>query len=190
MQLILDNLTALLVTSTLLVILLVVHQRTQSVQVQETNYSALRKHQVNFVQTLQRDISGIYRLESTEEQADSTFAFWTRLADSPDTVRVVYRRRKVGERAGLDLYQVLRYESTTGAMSFSASNHHGGSIPSLTDWSIAALNRDGNAPEGPEDARQVRVRFEALAPFDDGDELLRRPWEATYYPVMLNRNRL
>lgn len=188
MQLILDNLTALLVTSTLLVILLVVHQRNQNVQVQETNYSALRKHQVNFVQTLQRDISGIYRIETTEEQPDSTFSFWTRLPSSMDTVRVVYQRRKVGERAGQDLYQVLRYESPTGSLT--SSNHDGGSIPSLTDWNIMVLNRDGNPPEGAEDARQVHIRFEALTPFDDGEKLVRRPWEATFYPVMLNRRRL
>lgn len=188
MQLILDNLTALLVTSTLLVILLVVHQRNQSVQIQETNHSALRKHQVNFVQTLQRDISGIYRLETTEEQPDSTFSFWTRLASSTDTVRVVYKRRKVGERAGVDLYQVLRYESS--GVSFITSNHDGGSIPSLTDWNIVALNRDGNPPEGADDARQVHVRFEALAPFEGGEELVRRPWEATFYPAMLNGRRL
>lgn len=188
MQLILDNLTALLVTSTLLVILLVVHQRNQGVQVQETNHTALRKHQVNFVQTLQRDIAGIYRLETTEEQPDSSFAFWTRLATSTDTVRVVYRRWKVGERDGTDLYQILRYESPSGSLT--RSNHSGGSIPSLTDWNIVALNRDGNPPEGASDARQVRIRFEALAPFDDGGELVRRPWESTFYPVMLNGTRL
>lgn len=188
MQVILDNLTAILVSSILLVILLVVYQRSQSVQVQETNYSTLRKHQVNFIQTLQRDIAGIYRLENTTEQPDSTFAFWTRLADSMDTVRVVYQRRKVGTRAGLDLYQVLRYESPTSSLT--TANHNGGSIPALTDWAIVALNRDGNPPDGAEDARQVRIRFETLLPFDDGGELVRHPWESTFYPVMLNAKRL
>lgn len=189
MQLIFDNIVAVLVSTTLLVILLLVSQRGQENAVDETNFASLRAQQLAWVQTLQRDMAGLYRVETVTESADSTFAFWTRLADSSDTIRVAYRRYKVGQRDGADLFQVRRYESQS-EVSIVPPKMSGGSMPTITSWEIVGLNRAGNQPEAPPDVRQIRVRFEAMMPFSSGNDLVRRPWEGTFFPVLLDTHRL
>lgn len=185
MQLLLDNLSASIITLTLFMMLVVINHRDREAQVQEAYFYSLRQQQVNFTQTLHRDMAGIVRVHQVQEEpSDLTFSFTTRLADQTDTTHVTYKRRKVGELNGVDLYQIHRYENAP-AGTLDPNAYMGGSMPTIAAWTMVAQNEDGNIPVNSADARQIFVRFETVMPFESASEQVRWPYQATYRPVFL-----
>ncbi len=206
MQLIFDNLTATLIATTIFLMLITVHSRNQQAQVQAAGFYALRNQQINFIETLRRDMAGMVCIEnddgSTEKcpefEEDSTYqtyAFHSRLGDAASPTRVIYKRRKVDERDGVDLYQIQRYEDASGSLlstllgNLDPDDYDGGSMSTITSWTIEAQGPEGEKIDpsegGPLDIRQIYIRFETIPPFGTGDDMAPTPWEATYRPMYL-----
>lgn len=196
MQLIFDNLAATIITMTIFLMLVTVHHRNQQAQVRASGSYMLRKQQVDFVETLRRDMAGMICDEDNpagtcpdleEDSSDRTFTFYSRIGDDETVRKVIYKRRKVGERGGTDLYQIQRYVDRS--VSSDPSDFDGGSMPTITDWSIHARGPEGEKVENPADARQVHIRFETVSPIDNGEDLEPHPWEATYRPQYLRADK-
>ena len=70
----------------------------------------------------------------------------------------------------------------------------GGSIGTITDWTIQVLNEEGNPASSPGDARQVFIAMEAASPVDvevrDGVTIRDTRWQSTFRPRMLRDSSL
>lgn len=196
MQLIFDNLAATIITMTIFLMLVTVHHRNQQAQVRASGSYMLRKQQVDFVETLRRDMAGMICDEDNpgstcpdleEDPTDRTFTFYSRLGSDEDVHKMIYKRRKVGERDGTDLYQIQRYVDRS--VSSDPDDYDGGSMPTITSWSIQARGPEAEEIEKRAEARQIHIRFETAPPIDDGEDLEPHPWEATYRPLYLRKDK-
>ena len=184
MQLLLDNLAATVLSATILLMLFGVTFRSQQAGVEAYTFEALRKQQVNFVETLRRDMLSLTWLEDVEEDpANQMFTFYIRhpAQGVGDSTKVVYARQKVEERDGTDLYQIVRKTGPPGG----TLAQSGGSMPTLTAWSIRARNQQGGAIASASEAEQVQVQFEIIPFHEKKKPFDRRRWGATYRPKML-----
>lgn len=180
MQLIFDNLVAIMIAGVLFLILVAVNHRSKMAAVESSNYYALKQQELTFVETLKRDMQNVTNLQSiTEDPMMLEFRFQAR-TDPSDTTRrnVIYRREYKGEKDGQSLYQVKRIV---------AGGSDGGSMSTIVDWEIVAQNEEGVQVSDVANARQVYVRFEALNPFQEGETVDKSRWEATFRPPLLQQ---
>lgn len=180
MQLIFDNLVAVMIASVLFLILVGVNQRSRLAAIESSNYYALKQQELNFVDMLKRDMQNVTSLQSTKEDpATLEFRFQAR-TDPSDTTRrtVVYRRVYLTKRDGDSLYQVRRFVEGMG---------DGGSMSTIVTWQIVGQNDEGVPVSDVANARQVFVRFEALNPFEAGETIDKSRWEATFRPPLLQQ---
>ena len=180
MQLIFDNLVAVMIAGVLFLILVAVNHRSQMAAVETSNYYAMKQQELTFVETLKRDMQNVTDLETiTEDIMMLEFRFKAR-TDPADTTRrsVIYRRIYQGERKGESLYQVKRIVEGTS---------DGGSMATIVDWEIVAQNEEGVQVSDVANARQIYVRFEALNPFQEGETVDKSRWEATFRPPLLQQ---
>ena len=184
MQLLLDNLAATAISAAIFLMLVGASLQSQQAEVEIYTFEVLRKQQVNFVETLRRDMLSLTWLEDLEEDpADQTFTFYIRLPAQSvgDSTRVVYERQKVEERDGTDVYQIIRKAEPPGG----TLKQNGGSMPTITEWSIKARNQQGGAIASATEAEQVQVQFEVIPFHGKKKPFERRRWGATYRPKML-----
>lgn len=180
MQLIFDNLVAIMIAGVLFLILVAVNQRGRTAAIESSNYYALKKQELNFVETLKRDLQNVTNLLSTSEDSLTLeFRFKAR-TDPADTSRhtVVYRRVYQTEQDDESLYQVQRIVEGVS---------DGGSMSTIVAWSIVAQNSDGVAVGDVANARQIFVHFEAINPFEKGETVDKSRWEATFRPPLLQQ---
>ena len=179
-----DNLAATLIAGTILIMLVAVNHRTQQAQIESTIFYTTRNMQVNFIETLRRDIVGATRVKNVEEvesSSDTTFTFFSRVGADTTEIEITYKRTKAASRGDVDLYRIERYEQRPGQ----SSELSGASMSTLTGWRVVGQNEQGNKPDSPEDVHQLYIWFEATPPL--GDDLTeRRHWEATFRPHHLN----
>lgn len=180
MQLIFDNLVAVLIASVMFLILVGVNHRSRQSAVETSSYYALKQHELNFVETLKRDLQNVTNVTSiTEDPSTHTYTFWARTNPADTTRRqVTYRRVYQGEQDGLSLYQVQRIVAGTP---------DGGSVSTIVDWQIVSRNAEGIQVTNVADTRQIFVRFEAINPFNQGETIDRSRWEATFRPPLLQQ---
>ncbi|MEX0822341.1 MAG: hypothetical protein WD021_09370 [Rhodothermales bacterium] len=180
MQLIFDNLVAIMIAGVMFLILVGVNQRSRVASIESSGYYAMKQQELNFIETLKRDMQNVTNLLNTgEDPVTLEFKFQAR-TDAIDTTRrtIVYRRVFQTERDGEDLYQVQRF--VDGASD-------GGSMATLVDWEIVAQNDEGVAVSNVANARQVFVHFEAVNPFEQGETIDKSRWEATFRPPLLQQ---
>lgn len=180
MQLIFDNIVAIMIGGVLFLILVGVNQRSRVAAVESSAYYALKQQELNFIETLKRDMQNVTNLQSVEEDPGTLeFQFQAR-TDPSDTTRrtIVYRRVFQEERGGHDLYQVQRRVD---------GSPEGGSMATIVTWDIVAQNEEGVEVADVANARQVFVRFEAVNPFQESDTIDRSRWEATFRPPLLQQ---
>ncbi len=180
MQLIFDNLVAIMIAGVLFMILVAVNQRSRTAAIESSNYYALKQQELNFVETLKRDLQNVTDLQSTSEDP-STLEFRFKARTNPsDTSRhaIVYRRVYQGEQDDESLYQVERIVDGVS---------DGGSMSTIVTWNIVAQNGDGVAVSDIANARQDFVQFEAINPFERGDTVDKSRWEATFRPPLLQQ---
>ena len=192
MQFIIDYLTSILVGSVVLVILLVSQTNTQGNEIDQQLYNAARRHTLAFKLTLERDLFNLgYGVNATAdpitEWTDSTFAF-RRKADSTSTSPVItvrYARRQTDTVPGpggttIPVFEVVRTEDGVAA---------GGSTPTLTDYTLEMIRRNGDVTTDPAIAVGVRVSFAALYGDRAQDVVSNRSWyRRTYYPENIRPN--
>lgn len=197
MQLIFDNLLATFVFGAIVLMVASTQARNQRVRVKAQGAYALRSQQLSFISTLRLDMAGMICDDSNltkcpdfeEDSSDNTYTFHTRLGGSSSTAtvyKVTYKRRQVGtldDEDNTKLYQIERYVDPSASL----SDPDGGSMSTITSWSIKALNGAGQPPSAKGDIRKIKIRFETVPPFtEEGTET--RPWEATYEPVHLRED--
>lgn len=179
MHILLDNLSAQIITGGLLLMLITVQARGQRTLHEVMGFYALRKQQVSFIDFLKRDLQNVTDASSLDEDPTTlTFTFYGQ-TDPADTTahQVAYKRRLLGTQDGVEVYDVQRFVDGVYA---------GGSMPTITDWQISARNAEGGAVAAPADARQIYVRFEVLNPFGSHVGMGRTRWEATFRPPGLH----
>lgn len=190
MHLIFDNLVAIMVAGMLFLMLVGVNQRSRLSAVESSSYYAMKQQELNFVETLKRDMQNITALQTTKEDPTTlTFSFKARTDPSDTTSKtILYDRVYMGQQADDSLYQVRRYVNGAG---------DGGSMSTLVAWKIVAQNEEGVAVSDVANARQIFVRFEAISPFQANDDVDgsfktgrtfdKSRWEATFRPPLIQQ---
>jgi hypothetical protein len=180
MQLILDNLSATIIGSVILMALVVINFRNQSAAVESTGNYALNRQMLDFTEVLQRDFQNVSSLETLVE-TDSTFSFFAQVEEDDTTkYHVAYERTQVGVREETPLYSLERFVDGVST---------GSSMGVVTDWEIAALDANGAAAASTDDALQIAVRIRMITPFEvpgqNATSLTETDWEATFRPELL-----
>ncbi len=191
MQFLFDNIVATIVGATVLLMMVATHHRNQLASAEATSYYMLQQQVLDFTSSLQRDMQNVSSAIDLTEKTDSTFSFMAQVSPTDTTKRqVTYRRKKVETRyrkdtGNRDYYQIERLV---------AGNVTGGSIGTITAWSVQVLNEEGNAAGTVGDARQIRIALEAASPVDvetrDGVTIRDTRWQSTFRPRMLRDSAL
>ncbi len=192
MQFLFDNIVASIVGAVILLMMVATHHRNQLASAEATSYYMLQQQVLDFTSTIQRDMQNVSSVQNLSEDTTGAYgyagAFSFRAQTSPtDTTKrlVTYRRKQVGTRyrkgeGTLTFFQIERI--VEGAMT-------GGSIATITDWTIEVLNEEGNPAGTVGDAKQVRVGLAAATPVDvdarEGIAIRDTRWQATFRPRML-----
>ena len=182
MQFIIDHAASIIVASLVFLALIAINRRDRETTIETINYNALNKQELSFINTLKRDLQGVSKVVTTEEDPyTKTFTFFAQV-DSTDTtkVEIAYKRVFVEKRDTVDLYQIQRLEKKGGTMVAS-----GASMPTIPSWTIRALNEDVQPAYLTTDARRIHVRYEAVAPCAEEQTVGRAGWEATFHPPLL-----
>lgn len=185
MQLIFDNIIASMVGGVVLLILVTVHHRNQLAAAEATGYYMLQQQVVDFTGTIQRDMQNMSAAVDVVE-VDSAFRFMAQTDPADTTKRLVTYKR---ERRGMvedsdgnlvDVYQIVRYVGSDVA---------GGSISTVSEWSVEGLNEDESPVAAAADVAAVRVTVHVLPPVlvepTDGLAMRGAHWQATFRPRML-----
>ncbi len=192
MQFLFDNIVATIVGAVILLMMVATHHRNQLASAEATSYYMLQQQVLDFTSILQRDMQNATSVQdltektSTEESIAGTFSFRAQVSPTDTTKRLVtYRRRLVETRyrkdkGNVSMYQIERLVD---------GNVTGGSISTLTDWTVEVLNEEGNPAGSVGDAKQVRISLEAATPVDvtvrEGVTIRDTRWQATFRPRML-----
>jgi hypothetical protein len=198
MQFLFDNIVATIVGATVLLMMIATHHRNQLASAEATSYYMLQQQVLDFTSSLQRDMQNVSGAIDLAEKAISedggyvgSFSFMAQISPTDTTKRMVtYRRKKVE----------TRYRKDTGSRDYFqiervvAGNVTGGSIGTITAWSIQVLNEQGNPATTVGDARQIRIALEAGSPVDvevrDGVTIRDTRWQSTFRPRMLRDSSL
>lgn len=185
MQLIYDNIVASMVGAAVLMIMVGTHQRNQISAAEATAHYMLRQQVIDFTDVLQRDMQNLSSVIDVEE-TDNEFRFRAQTEVADTTKRLVtYERQSAGtlpdeEGNQVAVYRIVRYVDGQVA---------GGSLSSISEWSIVALNEDESTILSPADAAAVRVTIAALPPIrigkNEGLAMQGTRWQATYRPHQL-----
>ena len=180
MQLILDNLAAVMIAGVLFLILVGVNHRSRVAAVETSNYYALKQQQLSFVEVLKRDMQNVSSVASITEDAISFEYQFTARTDPADNVErtVVYRRVSMGLQDSLHLYQIQRFVD---------GQPQGGSMSTIVEWEIISQNEEGARVTDIADARQIYIRFAAVNPYEQGETVKRSRWEAAFRPPLLQQ---
>lgn len=172
MYIIFDKMTATLVGTIVLVMLIGLQSRIQSNTVESTIMYAAKKQTLAFAEILERDLSNAGYLTTPGETAvlaysnrfeagrslTDTLEFWGSDAIG-DRVRIRYALEPAGytvsDGVAVPLYSVARYENNLGIWKLS-----GASMPTLTAFRVDLLDSGSNGVVDVADARKMRVRFE------------------------------
>lgn len=187
MQLILDNLAASIITMTIFLMLVAVNHRSQEAEMEAYVFESMRKRQINFIETLRRDMLSLSSMEDIiEDPSDHTFTFYAWYEGESDSMKVVYDRELVEVRDGVELYQVRRLVGPVSGPLV----QNGASMGTLTEWSIEARNGQGGEILDPGEAEQVRIEFALISPLAEEQPYQRQQWSATYRPRLLQDREL
>lgn len=189
MQLILDNIVASMVGSTVILMMMFVNHQSQMAATEAAGFYIMQKQVMSFTGTVQRDMQNLSSV-TTVTEVDSVFTFFAQVSPTDTTKREVeYRRKSAGQRtvggSTVQVFQIERWVSGSPA---------GGSIATITDWNIQAQNAEGNSVADPADTRQISVGFRVIPPIDvqalEGVTIGDTRWEALYRPRMLRDSSL
>ena len=186
-----DNLTAMIIGSAVLLIMLNMQRQTQQIAVERTLNHVSTRHSIEFGRWIQEDLANVgagvsqnaAAMQAPRVNADGLtreFSFWRKLdagaasavlvaytLDLADTVHVQRGRQKVA----MPLYRVRR--TTDGQAD-------GESMPTLTDFKIELLDGEGETTATPAEARYIRVQFSSVSRiFRESSYLHENHWATT-----------
>lgn len=189
-----DNLTAMLIGSAVLLIMVGMNQRNQEVAIERSINYVAKKQAIEFGNWLQDDVANIGAgvaggspvLEVPEENAagvTSRFTFYrkeTAAAATPVEIEYLLAPRPAvtmqtsrGRDTTFTLYEIRRVVNGATAES-------GKSMPTITRFKVELLDRNGRVTTDAAAARQVRIGFSAVARFSERRKfLIENHWSTT-----------
>ncbi|MEM1057002.1 MAG: hypothetical protein AAGI52_15875 [Bacteroidota bacterium] len=184
---ILDNLTAILIGTTVLLMLVGISVRLSQTGTDQQVFETSQRVAQSLAQQLEGDLPnvgyGVPRsIAPIVSWTDSSFAFRQRGGLDPDDPILVVEYRRViagtviAGGAPQPVYRVERYEN--GA-------RIGGSPTSLASFELDLLDASGTPTALPEDARAVRVRFAASFLTRDASATTTARFDRTFHPLNL-----
>lgn len=190
MQLLLDNIAATIIATSVMLMMLTSQIRNQLASAEATVFYMLERQMIDFHDVVRRDMQNLRSIESLDAD-DENFVFYAQTSPA-DTARtlVTYSRKDVSVRHEDDgsttqLYQIVRYENGIAA---------GGSIGSIVDWGVAVLNDEGTEVASMADAAQISFSISAVAPIKvdlmEGVQIDESRWDATFHPRLLREGTL
>ena len=199
MQLILDNITAVMITSTVLLILMGVMHRNQQAQVEASSYYAMKTKALGFVDLLEGDLQNADSVITTPmdlSAANNTFAFYSQYDSTSSTAfcvryEVSATETRTVQDSTVQLYQLRRYQGPrTAGCPLSSLEPSGASPATVTDWSIAPINASDQPVTIPAmliDTRGIAVSFSIWSPFkaDPESSVKETSWSLTFRPPMM-----
>ncbi len=189
MQLIFDNIIASMVGGTVIMMMMFVNHQSQMAATEAAGFYIMQQQVMSFTSTVQRDMQNLSSVTNVTE-VDSVFTFFAQVSPTDTTKQQVqYRRKQAGTRyiagTAIPVYQIERWVAGAPA---------GGSVATITDWNIEALNDEGNSIADPADTRQLSVGFRVIPPIDvqaiEGITIGDTRWQSLYRPRMLRDNSL
>ena len=201
MQLVLDNIAAIMITSTVLLILMGVMVRNQQAQVEAAGYYALKTKALGFIDMLERDIQNADSVITTGMEvggANNSFAFYSQF-DSTSTTAYCVRYElaptevRTKDADSLQLYQIRRYQGPRVAgCPLNQLSSAGASPATVTDWSVAPINDSDQPVTDPaklSDTRAVAIQFSIWSPFEVSAEayVKETTWSLTFRPPLMQR---
>ena len=209
MQVIFDNLIAVLISGFLLLMLVQLNRNGNQARVNTTRYYAGHVQATSFIETLQRDFRNIgsgvdaadAMINAFQWDDDDTFIeFYATI--QPDTIPTappapveLIRYEKV---AVPDCQtRVSRYAQPDPIPCFRVDRSvwdgtqfvkEGGSMDTLTEFKIEIRDGNGaNASGNPDDTREIVVRMAALSPLGEDGIIKRTRWQTRLQPTNLTR---
>ncbi len=192
MQLIFDNLVALLVGTVVIVILLGLTTNWSTESRDRTRQHMTREMQRNLAEMFERDVLNVGANVPVGEpiiveNSPTRFAFNGAVNGSGAAQLIEYRLMEEPQANGSSLYRVERW--VEGA-------YTGGS-PGLMRWfEVKLLKTDAAGQDVPAttyaEARKIMIRFQAVLPYasevgSDQASLRQMNWESVYQPSLLDR---
>lgn len=179
MNILLDKLSASLITGTIFLMIFTINTNNQETLTETTAFYALTRQSEEFAKILRSDLQSIEEVltveEVSHESGGTAFRFQSRIGSDATLYTIAYVKKAVDGRDGY--YQIERYVNGV---------QRGGSYDVITDWEILALNEDAGTITDPANAAQVFVRFEATSPFLETEVVKSIKWESRFFPPMRN----
>lgn len=192
MQLIYDNITAILIGTVVLLILAGIHLTSQTAGAEAGMYYMNRVQTLSLIQMIERDFPNIgagvdpqqrdmiTAYEWTEEERRFEFRAVVGTAEGAPVERVQYRVEPVENetcaRLGIQCYEVQRLANAGSGFVVS-----GRSNTFVSDFQIEVSPQTGNLA----DVREIRVRLTALSPAGESSTVGRTNWETRFRPFNL-----
>lgn len=181
MQVIFDNIAALVIGSVVMLILGAVHQRGQHAAVEANAFYALKQQQLTFVQVLQHDLNSAVSLTSASiDPASGSFTFQTRPDPAGTALRgVTYRRVAEQQPDGSTAERIVRMVD---------GKESGATGPFVTRWAIQVRNGEGKAVSSAVDGREIAVSIELTYPTSSKTDAVEKlTFDMTFYPPLLQQ---
>lgn len=203
MQLIWDNLVAIIVGGAVLLMMATMTLRNVEPKAESFHYYDMRVHMNTLTETIRQDFVNIGAGTDSGEQMlfapvaisdsiTSSFRFRATLGLDESAVpeNLKYELTEVAggcamaDGATVSCYRLARFLCDAGYGSCEAS---GTSTPSITMFAVKLLDDQGNPTIDPTEARGVRVRLAAVPPDGRSAVVPQVRWESSFRPVNLER---
>ena len=196
MQLILDNINAVMVGGVVLLIMAAMSLNTSEVQIDGARYYAGRLHSSELTQILERDIRNIGMGVDTSQAKIISYE-WTKtnrvfefrsVADTTHTAptrqvkyELVPSKVLITDTDSVQCYQLNRYTMHSGSYMID-----GQSLDTITDLNIQLLESDGSAVGSDlKETRFVDVSLAAISPLGEDAAVRRFRWHTRFRPINL-----
>ena len=188
MQLIFDNLIALLVGTVVLLLLLGLSTDWTTENRDRTRQHMTREMQRSLAEMFERDVLNVGANVPVGDDilvanTDSLFSFWGAVNGSGVARLIEYKLKAETQEDGTDLYRIERYVDGT----------YSGGSPALLRWFEVKLLDVNDSPVTAApftDARKILIRFQSVLPYQPDNEvasLRHLNWESVYQPTLLDR---
>lgn len=198
MQAILDNLAAVIIGATVLLIVAFTQFKGQEAAVDGTQYYAAKSHLVDFARQLQVDLHSLGAgVPNTAIEAGNAFVAYTASGDTTDVLAfrtysdstafatksaadvVCYQRTLTGNTAHVwnpatatydekPTFQLMRRLNPTSAATCTGGTVTGASMSSITEFHVDLRRDDGTVTTAFADVRQLGVHVRAVSPLGGG----------------------
>ena len=180
MHILLDNLSAAIISVVLFLSLVTVNLNTQEMMTESTSYYAMVKQADGFIQIMRRDMQGIALARTDSADTLLAFEFDGLIGDSSAIYNIRYVPEYVStRRTHVDTARFYRLKRMVNGLEV------GGSPSIITGWEVICLTDEGQPLDNPAECKQVRITMEAASPFGDLSTVTRTSWGRTYHPPLL-----